>query len=300
VSPTDTKNSLIDNWSGGRSTLSFEFFPPKEESGIATTETVISDIASSTVPDFVTVTFGAGGTARGLSRRLVHFCTESLNLPTLAHITCRDLTIAEIDQTLSEYHEAGAFGILGLRGDPPKGSTVFTPHPEGFESSCDLIKHIADRKQFLVAVAGYPEKHRDAPTMAADIEFLKRKIDAGASVIMTQLFFDNEHFYRYCDELVRLGIHAPVLAGIMPVANLAQLTRFIGFCGATIPNGLMQRLEAVKDSPDDVAKIGTDHAIEQCHDLLAHGVKGLHFYTLNRPQQIIGICRGLGLNRGNS
>ena len=295
VPHTSFAETLIEKWSrkGSRATLSFEFFPPKDDSGISATEAVIREIATSAIPDFVTVTFGAGGTARGLSRLLVQYCTGELKLPTLAHITSRDLTVAEVDQILDEYYTAGAFGILGLRGDPPKGSTTFTPHPGGFESSCDLIQHIAERKQFMVAVAGYPEKHRDAPTFAADIDYLKKKVDAGASVVMTQLFFDNEHFYRYRDELVRAGINVPVLAGIMPVANLAQVTRFIGMCGATLPSDFLKRLEAAEGNTDEVVKIGTEHAVEQCRDLLAQGVRGLHFYTLNRPKQIIEIVGGM-------
>lgn len=290
---------LSEKWSSGgnRPTLSFEFFPPKDEAGIAITEAIIEELGEKTKPDFVTVTFGAGGTARGFSRQLVQYCIQTLKLPTIAHITSRDLTVREIDEILDEYKTAGSFGILALRGDPPKGSTAFTPHPGGFQSSRDMVEHIAERNDFMVAVAGYPEKHRDAQTFSADIDYLKLKIDAGASVIVTQMFFDNSHFYSYRDRLAAAGIRVPILAGIMPVANLAQVTRFIGMCGATLPSVLLEKLEAAADNTEEVIKIGAEHALEQCRDLLQNQIDGLHLYTLNRPKQILEICGGLNLNR---
>jgi methylenetetrahydrofolate reductase (NADPH) len=200
----------------------------------------------------------------------------------MAHLTCVGATRDEIQGVLDELAAAGLENVLALRGDPPQGAAEFVPTPGGFRHASELAEFIRGRYGFCVGGACYPEKHPEAPSMEADLGNLQRKVDAGAAFLITQLFFDNADFFRFRERAAALGIRVPIIAGIMPILGTAQIKRFTQMCGARIPAALLGRIEAAQDRLEDVRAIGVEHAARQCEDLLANGVAGIHFYTLNR------------------
>lgn len=281
-------------FSAGVPIRSFEFFPPKDDEGFERLYKTI-DRLKPLQPSYVSVTYGAGGSTRRKTVDLAGRIQNEIGLRTMAHLTCVKHTSEELGGILDELHGSGIRNILALRGDPPKSEGMFIPTEGGFKNSAELVAFIRSRyDDVCIGVAGYPEGHPQCLNRTRDLEHLKQKVDAGANVIITQLFFDNEDMYRFRDEADAIGINVPIIAGIMPIENVAQIKRFIMMCGAKIQHPLLQRLEAVEGDPDAVYRVGVDHAIQQSQELLDRGVvAGIHFYTLNKSRATVDICRAL-------
>ena len=273
--------------------VSFEFFPPKNlEASFRLWDTVQS--LAPLDPRFVSVTYGAGGTTRELTRDAVGTLHKSSGLRVAAHLTCVDATKAETLSIAQDFAAAGVRDIVALRGDPPKGTTSFQPHPDGFADSCTLISALADTGKFNIRVGAYPEKHPEAASQKADIDWLKRKIDAGATEAITQFFFEADTFFRFRDACVKAGITAPITPGILPIENWTNARKFALSCGAKVPAWMDDLFEkAIRDDRHDL--LATALATELCSTLIDGGVENLHFYTLNRPDLTRDICHALGV-----
>lgn len=274
--------------------VSFEFFPPQSlDASFRLWETVRT--LAPLEPDFVSVTYGAGGTTRKLTHEAVGAIGQHYGLNVAAHLTCVDATKAETLEIAQSYLEAGVTEIVALRGDAPKGEARFTAHPEGFASSVELIEALAETGEFTIRVGAYPEPHPDSADMQADVDWLKRKIDAGASSAITQFFFEAETFFRFRDACEKAGIDAPILPGILPIHSWEGTKRFAARCGAQIPNWLEDAFRAaIRDDREEL--LATSIATELCSELIEGGVEQLHFYTLNRPHLTREICRALGVS----
>lgn len=273
--------------------ISFEFFPPKSLAASFRLWDCVNTLAPLD-PSFVSVTYGAGGTTRQLTHEAVATLHQSRGLRVAAHLTCVDATRAETLEIADNYAAAGVTDIVALRGDAPKGAEKFTPHPDGFASSVELIEALADTGKFKLHVGAYPDKHPDAADQSADIAFLKRKIDAGATSAITQFFFEADTFFRFRDACVKAGIDAPIVPGIFPVENWAGARRFAANCGTTIPPFVADAFDAAtRDGRADL--LATAMATELCDDLVSGGVDHLHFYTLNKPELTRDVCHALGV-----
>ncbi len=276
-----------------RPSISFEFFPPRNLEGSFRLWDCVNTLAPLD-PAFVSVTYGAGGTTRELTHEAVGTIHKTSGLRVAAHLTCVNATRAETLAIAEGYAAVGVTEIVALRGDPPKGAGPFTPHPEGFTSSVDLIGALAGTGRFTLRVGAYPERHPDAADTAADIAWLKRKIDAGATSAITQFFFKPETFFRFRDACAKAGITAPIIPGILPVENWAGVKKFATACGTSIPPSLAQAFDnATRDGTTDL--LATAVATSLCDRLLQGGVEHLHFYTLNRPELTRDICHALGI-----
>ena len=273
--------------------ISFEFFPPKSlESSFRLWDTVHT--LAPLAPRFVSVTYGAGGTTRELTREAVGTLHKATGLNVAAHLTCVDASREETLGIADQFAAAGVTEIVALRGDPPKGSNGFTPHPDGFADSCALISALAETGQFTIRVGAYPEKHPEAADQQADIDWLKRKIDAGASEAITQFFFEAETFLRFRDACAAAGITAPIIPGILPIENWQGARKFALACGTQVPTWLDDAFaKAIRDNRHDM--LATALATELCSDLIEEGVEDLHFYTLNRPDLTRDVCHALGI-----
>ena len=272
---------IIDMLRQGRRTVSFEFFPPKNDRGFSDLFDTVEALKP-LQPSYVSVTYGAGGGTRRKTVDLVKRIKHDIGIEAMAHLTCVGASSAEIAAVLETLHQGGIENLLPLRGDPPKGQETFEAAAGGFRYANELAAFIRESYDFCLGGACYPETHPEAPSPAADLENLKRKVDAGVDFLITQLFFDNADFYRFRDRAAAAGIRAPMLAGIMPLRSLSQTKRFAQMCGARIPADLLAKLEPVEDDAEAVRALGTMHAARQCEQLLQEGVAGLHFYTLNR------------------
>ena len=272
---------------------SLEFFPPKDDEGVANlraTATALKRIA----PDFVSVTYGAGGTTRERTAQVSALLKDELGFTVMPHLTCVGHSRAELNAIADRLHSGGFRNIMTLRGDPPKGETAFTPAPDGLRYASDLVTLLRARHpDFCLGVAGYPEKHPEAPNLDADLAHLKHKVDTGAAFITTQLFFDNAVYYRFVEKCRAAGITVPIVPGIMTVLSLKQIQRFTALCGAGLPAKLLARLEAAGDQVDIVETLGIDWALAQIRDLLAHGAPGYHLYILNRAKSALALAAGL-------
>ncbi len=273
--------------------ISFEFFPPKDLAGSFRLWDTVQSLAPLD-PRFVSVTYGAGGTTRDLTRDAVATLHDASGLNVAAHLTCVDATRAETLQIAADFAAAGVTDIVALRGDPPKGTTRFTPHPDGFENACELISALADTGKFNIRVGAYPEKHPEAVDLKADIDWLKRKLDSGASEAITQFFFEAETFFRFRDACAAAGITAPIIPGILPIENWVGARKFALRCGAKVPVWLDDAFDkAVRDDRCDL--LATAVCAELCSDLIDGDVDALHFYTLNRPDLTRDVCHALGV-----
>jgi methylenetetrahydrofolate reductase (NADPH) len=278
----------------GKPTVSFEFFPPKTEEGFNALFRTIEHLRP-IQPSYVSVTYGAGGSTRQKTVDLVERIQREIGIRSMAHLTCVGHTADEIGSILDDLWRCGIRNVLALRGDPPAGQTQFVVTEGGFANADALVKYVRGRHDFCIGVAGYPEGHPQCLNKVRDLEHLKRKIDNGGNFIVTQLFFDNDDFYRFRDHARSVGIKVPIIAGIMPIGNVAQIKRFISMCGAKIPHPLLLKLEAVEPSADAVYAAGVEYAIQQCQDLLAHQADGIHFYTLNKSKATVDICKALNV-----
>ncbi|MFW2587717.1 methylenetetrahydrofolate reductase [NAD(P)H] [Sagittula sp. SSi028] len=276
-----------------RPEISLEFFPPKNIEGTFRLWDSVQVLAP-LAPRFVSVTYGAGGTTRDLTRDVVATIHKHSGLRTAAHLTCVDATKEETLQVARDFAKVGVSDIVALRGDPPKGSDGFTPHPEGFNNSVELISALADTGDFTIRVGAYPDIHPEAASAQADIDWLKRKIDAGASEALTQFFFESETFFRFRDACAKAGIDQYVTPGILPIENWKGARRFAEGCGTKIPAWVIDAFEAAeRDGRTDL--LATAICTELCDELIEGGVDKLHFYTLNRPELTRDVCFALGV-----
>jgi len=272
--------------------FSFEFFPPKTEAGFGPLFQTISELQLLN-PTFVSVTYGAGGSTRRKTIDLVSEIKSRLNQEAMAHLTCVGSTKSEIASTLDELQNSGIQNVIALRGDPPDGQSNFEPPEYGFSHANELVEFIKDNYRFSVGVAGYPETHQEATTFPEDLKNLKRKIDAGADFIITQLFFDNDAYFRFLEATASIGITVPIIPGIMPVISVSQIKKFTQMCGATIPHNMLQKLDSIRNDEQSVQQYGIEYAIDQCMKLLEAGAPGIHFYTLNRSRSTWDIFEAL-------
>jgi len=276
--------------------FSFEFFPPKTEEGWRNLRKALESLAV-LEPDFASVTYGAGGSTRERTLELTKSLKQELGIEAMAHLSCVGATREQLCEILDGIVAAGIENVLALRGDPPRGETVWRPHPGGLKYSTELAELIASRYELGVGAACFPEVHPEAPDLAHDLRFLRQKVRSGASFLITQLFFDNELYFTFVEEARAAGIEVPIVPGIMPITDVAQIKTITGMCGASIPQALLDQLEANAADPDAVLQLGVSYATLQCAELLARGAPGIHFYTLNRSPATRAILSALKLLR---
>ncbi|CAD7037932.1 methylenetetrahydrofolate reductase [NAD(P)H] [Pseudorhizobium halotolerans] len=277
--------------------LSFEFFPPRSADMEGQLWDAVLDLGAWN-PDFVSVTYGAGGSTKAPTLSVVRRLIRETALPTAAHLTCVDASREETRSVVDEFRAAGVRRIVALRGDPASGvGTEYRPHADGYANAAELVAGLREIGNFDISVSAYPEKHPESADLAFDIEMLKRKADAGAARALTQFFFDNDVYERYLEKVRTAGIDMPIVPGIMPIQNLTQLKRFAGRCGASVPSFLDRRFEGYDERPEDRAKVAADVAAEQIDDLLNRGVTDFHIYTMNRSGLVNQVLEQLGRAR---
>lgn len=274
--------------------LSFEFFPPATDEMHVTLWESIQRLERLN-PEFVSVTYGADGSTRERTHHVIERIRRETSLTAAPHLTCVGASRGEIDDIAREYWDMGIRHIVALRGDPPKGSDGYEPHPDGYAYAADLVEGLKQLADFEISVAAYPEVHPEAPSAEFDLDNLKRKLDAGATRAITQFFFDTELFLRFRDRCAAAGIDSPIVPGILPITRFPQLQRFAESCGATVPPWLTERFEGLEDDPERRRMIAASVAIDQAKALVAEGADRLHFYTLNRSELTLAICHGLGI-----
>ncbi|HEU0022692.1 MAG TPA: methylenetetrahydrofolate reductase [NAD(P)H] [Dehalococcoidia bacterium] len=275
-------------------TISCEFFPPRQADGIPNVLGAI-DRVRAYQPDFVSVTYGAGGSTRAFTEEITIHVKRETDLEVMAHLTCVGQTREEIQGVLERLDGHGIENIIALRGDPPRGQTDFVPVDGGFEHATGLIKHIRENFQFGIAGACYPEGHVESRDVNQDIEYARLKVDKGVDFLVTQLFYDNRRFFEFMDRAVKSGITVPVLPGVLPILSTAQIRRFTGLCGATIPPELDRQLDRYVADDNAVRDLGIEYATRQVEELWDSGVPGVHFYVLNRSYSVSRILDNLGI-----
>ncbi len=275
--------------------VSFEFFPPKTDGGVKALYETVAALRTCR-PSFVSVTYGAGGGTRDRTLELVGRIKRDLGIEVMAHVTCVGASRDDIGAVLADLASAGIDNVLALRGDPPEGAEHFERPPNGFGHASELIAFIREQGfPFCIGAACYPEGHPECPDAAVDLTHLEEKVNAGADFLITQLFFDNEEYFAFARRARSVGIDLPIIPGLMPVTNVAQIQRFTDVCGARIPQELRRRLEIVRRDRSAVVATGVLWTTEQCTKLLAAGVAGLHFYTLNKSSATLAVHAALGL-----
>ena len=274
--------------------VSFEFFPPKSEKMEQKLWAAVERLAPLR-PRFVSVTYGAGGSTRERTHKLVSSILDATPLTPAAHLTCVGATRGEVDAVVDDYAQAGVKHIVALRGDPPEGAGArYRPHPGGYGSTADLVAAIRGRGAFEVSVSAYPERHPESPDWQTELDVLKAKCDAGATRAITQFFFSNDDFYRFRDRVADAGIDIPIVPGIAPIHSFKSISGFASRCGASIPDRLAHRFEGLEEDPKTHELVAAAVAAEQVDDLIAHGVKEFHFYTMNRADLVYAICYLIG------
>ncbi len=279
-----------------RFVLSFEVFPPKREGNLESLYVTITELGE-LKPDFISVTYGAGGSTREKTIEISSKVKNGFNLEVLAHLTCVQSTKDDMAGILDLLKEENVENILALRGDPPEGAERFIKTEGGFEYANELVQFIKARDNFSVAVAGYPEGHIEAPNLKTDMINLKRKVDTGADFIITQLFFNNDAFYNFRDNAMALRIDVPILPGIFPILNYNQIIRIASLAGVRIPTRLREKVEQNKDRPQEVEKYGIEYAIIQVDNLIKNEIAGLHLYCMNKSHPVKKILAELALSR---
>ena len=284
---------ISKSFSSDKVLRSFEFFPPKDDAGTENLK-IVATALQRINPDFVSVTYGAGGTTRNRTSQVCDFLKNDFNFNVMPHLTCVGHSRHELCDIADKIYNDGFRNIMTLRGDPPKGESSFTQYKDGLRYASDLVSLLKSKhSDFCLGVGGYPEKHPEAKSIQADIDALKEKVDAGADFITTQLFFENSVYYRFVDRCRAAKINVPIIPGIMPVLSLKQIQRFSDMCGTSIPKKLITRLEATGDNTDVVEMVGVDWALSQLRDLISHGTNGYHLYILNRPKAALAIAANL-------
>jgi len=281
----------------GEPVFSFEFFPPKNDAGVASLFETLRALRP-LGPSFVSVTWGAGGSTRGRTLEMVTRIKRETEIEAMAHLTCVGVSRKELEEQLAVICDAGITNVLALRGDPPRGQREFIPHPEGLAYGSDLVllaREVSEKRGVKLCVGGacYPEGHPETRDLAASLRHCKIKVDAGADFLISQLFFDNRHYFDFIGRARAAGIEAPILPGIMPVTNVEQIQRFTALCGAHVPAGLQAALRARRDDHEAALQLGVAFAALQCAELLRHGAPGVHFYTLNRSTATRAILAAL-------
>ncbi len=284
---------ISDLFAESRPLRSLEFFPPKDDAGVASLRAAATALRR--VPwDFVSVTYGAGGTTRDRTAQVSALLKDELGFTVMPHLTCVGHGRAELETIADRLHGDGYRNIMTLRGDAPKGVATFTPAPDGLRYANELVSLLKSRHpDFCLGVGGYPEKHPEAVSLDADLDALKRKVDAGASFVTTQLFFDNAIYYRFVDRCRARGIIVPIVPGLMPVLSVKQIQRIAALSGSVLPAQLARRLDVASEDPDVVEFVGVDWALDQIRDLLARGAPGYHLYILNRARSALALAAGL-------
>lgn len=279
----------------GNLKTSFEFFPPKSEKMQTQLWSAIERLAPLN-PDFVSVTYGAGGSTRDRTHDTVKRIIKEKSIATAAHLTCVNATKQEVNDVLQDYWQSGVRHIVALRGDPPEGlGAKFEQTKDGYRNAADLASGAKSLHDFEITVGCYPERHPESPDFELDIELLKQKIDAGATRAITQFFYDNDVYFRFLERVRRAGINIPIVPGIMPVLNFKSLQKMAKICGTTIPEKLLRMFENLDDDAQTRQMVAATLSAEQCLDLAAQGVNSFHFYTLNRAEMAFALCHMLGV-----
>jgi methylenetetrahydrofolate reductase (NADPH) len=278
----------------GRS-LSFEFFPPKDMAAEARLFQTIGQLKGYR-PTFVSVTYGAGGGTLRNTRKVVLRIRDETGLTPMPHLTCVDQSVKDLDDILKDYKKRGVENVLALRGDPPKGSSTFIAHPQGYCYAIDLVRLAVTVGGYSIGVAVYPEGHKETPDLETDLYYTKQKIDAGADFAITQMFFDNRFFYNFMERAQKAGINIPIIPGIMPVTDIEKIKKFGQMTGATLPKSMVAAMERAA-SPEEAFKLGVEFATKQCQDLRENGISYFHFYTMNQSRAVTEILHNLGFTK---
>jgi methylenetetrahydrofolate reductase (NADPH) len=285
---------LADLYARPGLTLSVEFFPPKTEKG---EENLFSEIEiiKRIKPSFCSVTYGAGGSTREKTVDLVETIHDGYGLEVMCHLTVVGQSKADARAILGKLKEKRIENVIALGGDPPQGMADWRPHPDGFQYAVELVREARAMGGLSIAVAGFPEVHPRAVSRESDLQFLKEKVDAGAAAVITQLFFDNDDYVRFVEDVRKLGVTVPIVPGILPILSASQVRRFTALCCAKIPGKLEKELVKVEGDDNAAVEMGIDYATRQCEALIDFGVPGLHFYSLNKSYSLLAICKNLGL-----
>ncbi|HWO42897.1 MAG TPA: methylenetetrahydrofolate reductase [NAD(P)H] [Candidatus Eisenbacteria bacterium] len=286
---------LADLYAQPGLTLSVEFFPPKTEKGEESLFREI-EIIKKLKPAFCSVTYGAGGSTRDKTVELVERIRRECGLEVMCHLTVVGQSKEDARSILRKLKEKGIENLLALGGDPPQGMSDWKPHPDGYHHAVELVREAVALGGFSIAVAGFPEVHPRAPSRESDLQHLKEKVEAGAAVVITQLFFDNEDYYRFVEDARKLGVTVPIVPGVLPILSVPQVRRFTALCRAKIPPPLERKLARVENDDQGAVDLGIEYATRQCEELMRFGVPGLHFYSLNKAHSLKAICENLGLH----
>lgn len=272
-----------------KTSLSFEIFPPKKDDEFDNVFTLLRDLGKLN-PDFISCTYGAGGSRAGKTIEIASFIQKELQITAIAHITCVGFTREDLEKNCAALKESGVNHVLALRGDRPLSMTDEQFNNRQFHYASDLIRYLKEHTDLQISGACYPEKHFEAPSLESDLQHLKEKVDAGAASLVTQMFFDNTYFYRFLDKIRAMGISVPVHAGIMPITTAKQLGTTVSLSGSSVPKKLADIIAAYGDDKEDMRKAGIEYAVNQIRDLKEHGVDGIHIYSMNKLKTTTEIC----------